>query len=176
MTYLSGTSTIAQTGWVLGGRCHCCLICVHCMTRRYVYVGHIQKALEEGYSEHPSVQAVLTLSLRISWLLDDARVARCLVLSTGGYRVFVQIHSPRCCTRYTTKILGSETGSLLWGGVHLPYQCKKASYSRFAATCMHPQEAPNLDHRRGRFFCKSILGLQSTPHKGFPTRICGHMH
>ena len=86
--YLSGTPTIAPTRWVFGGGCHCCLICVHRVFRRYGYVGYIRKAFEKSYSEHPGLHAGLTICLRFSSVLDDACVAHCLILSTGSYHVF----------------------------------------------------------------------------------------
>ena len=50
-------------------------------------MGYIRKALEKGYLEHPGLHAVLTTCLRFSSLLYDARVACCLLLSTGSYHV-----------------------------------------------------------------------------------------
>ena len=76
-------------------------------------MGYIWKALEKGYS---GLHAVLTICSTFSSVLDDACVACCLLLSTGSYHVFIQIHTPRCCIpRGTTKTLGSEKGTL-WRG------------------------------------------------------------
>ena len=79
-------------------------------------MGYIRKAPIKGYSEHPGLHAVLTICLRFLSVLDDACDACCLLLSTGSYHVFIQIHTPRCCIpRCTTETLGSETGTL-WRG------------------------------------------------------------
>ena len=87
------------------------------------YVGYIRKALEKGYLEHPGLHAVLTICLRYSSVLDGACVPCCLLLSTGSYHVFIQIHAMRCCIPIcTTEALDSQSG-MLWG-------CKLgASYS-----------------------------------------------
>ena len=78
-------------------------------------MGYIQKALEQGYLEHPGLHAVLTTCLRFLSVLDGACVARRLFLSTGSYHVYIQIHSTACCfPRCTTKAFGSQKGTL-WG-------------------------------------------------------------
>ena len=56
-------------------------------------MGYIQEALERGYLEHPGLHAVLTTCFRFSSASDVACVASCLFLSTGGYHVYIQIHS-----------------------------------------------------------------------------------
>ena len=106
------------------------------------YVGHIRKALEKGYLEHPGLHAVLTTCLRFSSLLDSVCAACCLFLSTGSYYVCIQIHTTCCCfPRCTTTTFGAQKGSL-WGcrvGAYDSLSCqvgREASYSRFTATCM----------------------------------------
>ena len=73
------------------------LISAHCASRRGRYVGYIRKALEKGYSEHPGLHAGLPICLRLSSVLEGVCAACCPVLSTGGYHVFIQIHSTGCC-------------------------------------------------------------------------------
>ena len=79
------------------------------------YVGYIRKALEKGFQNTPGLHAVLTICLRFPSVLDGSCVACCLLLSTGSYHFFIQIHARRCCTpRCTTETLGSQKGTL-WG-------------------------------------------------------------
>ena len=47
---------------------------------------YIWKALEKGYSEHPGSVCCTDDMLEI---LDGACLARCLVLLTGSYHVFI---------------------------------------------------------------------------------------
>ena len=60
-------------------------------------MGYIRKALEKDYLEHPGLHAVPTTCLRFSFVLDDACVACCLILSTGSYHVCIQMHTTCCC-------------------------------------------------------------------------------
>ena len=127
--------------------------------------GIFRKPLKRAIWDTLGLHAVLRKCLRFSSVLDDACVACCLFLATGSYHVFIQVDFTGCCfPQCTTKAFNAEKGSP-WGcrvgagGSALAWQLsKKAPYSRFAATCMHPQGTPDSDHRRGRFFCKSILG------------------
>ena len=78
-------------------------------------MGHIRKALEKGYLEHPGLLAGLTTCLRFSSVSDGACVACCLFLLTGSCHVLIQIYTTGCCfPGRTTKAFGAQKGSL-WG-------------------------------------------------------------
>ena len=78
-------------------------------------MGYIRKATERGYLEHPGLHVVLTTCWRFLSILDGARVAFCLYLSTGRYHVRIQIHAACCCfARCTLETFGAEKGAF-WG-------------------------------------------------------------
>jgi hypothetical protein len=103
--------------------------------------------------------------LRSLSVSDGACVACCVFLSTGRYHVCIQIHATCCCfARCTTKAFGTQK-STLWGckvgaseSGRAWQEGQKASYSRFATTCLHPQGTPGSVHCRGHSLCSPVLG------------------
>ena len=89
--------------------------------------GIFGKPLKRGIRNPPGLQAVPTICLRFLSVLDGACVARCLLLSTGSYHVYTQIHSTGCCfPGCTTKTFDAQMGSL-WGcrvGAECKSECK----------------------------------------------------
>ena len=55
--------------------------------------GRFRKPLKRAIRNTPGLHAVLTVCFRFSSVLDGACVACCLVLSTGSYHIFIQIHT-----------------------------------------------------------------------------------
>ena len=139
-TYLSAMVPIMPTRWVFVGCRHYCLLCAHCVSRCGEYVGDIRKALGKGNLQHLGLHAVLTICLRFSSILDTARVACCLFLSTDSYRVCTQIYTSCCCFTFcATKAFGAQEGSL-WGckvgaGASAWQPGKKGSYYQVTVTC-----------------------------------------
>ena len=77
--------------------------------------GIFGKPLKRATWNTLGLHAVLTTCLRFLSVLDRACVDCCLVILTGSYHVFIQIHATGCCfPRCTTTAVGAQKGSL-WG-------------------------------------------------------------
>ena len=97
-------------------------------------MGYIRKALDKGYLD----MIFVCFGRCVCCLL--------LILSMGSYHVCLQIHTTCCCFPLcTTETFGVQM-STLWGcklgagySADFSPRSKKAAYSQFAATCMHPR-------------------------------------
>ena len=98
---LSASSTIVPTLCVLGDHGSCCLICAPSVSRGGGggMWGIFRRPLRRAIWNTPGFNAVLTVCLKFSSVLDGACVACCLVLLTGSYHQQLARHiSPTYCS------------------------------------------------------------------------------
>ena len=161
-SYLSAPLPIVPTRWVFRGLPDSCRLSVPERRGGGGMWGVFGKPLKKAIWNTLGLHAVLTICLRFLSVLDDACVACCVFLSTGSYcpqtnslqRLLLSRmhHKSLWCVKGLTLEVHAGDSAPAW------QPGKKALYSQFTATCMHPRGTPDSVHRRGRFFCKSILG------------------
>ena len=125
--------------------------------------GYFGKAPEKGHLEHPR-SACCTDDMPEIFVHFGQCLAFRLFLSTGSHHVLIQIHATCCCVPMhhrnhwfgKTHALVVQTVCRLL--VRSPLAKQKGLGQPVHSNLHAPQGTPDFDHRRGRFFCKSILG------------------